>query len=339
MGFTEARARDLTTRAFQRAGVRTDMAEDAAAMLTMAQMMGIGTHGLARVSDYVDRLRAGGVNAGALPVITMPAPALRLVDGQNGLGAAVAFRATQAAMEAAREVGVGTAFCRGSSHLGALAPHLYVAAQAGFAAVITTNTAPMIAPFGGRQPIIGNAPFGIAIPNPGGVPVLLDMALSVAARSKVRRAAEADAPIPETWATNADGHPTTDAKAAMQGLMQAIGGGKGANLALCLDLLAGGLSGAAMLSEIPNANLEPGAVANVGHMIVLIDAARLMSPDALSDRLSDARVMVENSVAINQNEAVRLPGARAIASLEKARAQGFDISPGLAAELERLAAG
>lgn len=339
MVFTEVRARDLTARAFQRVGVRADMAEDAAAMLTMAQMMGIGTHGLARVSDYVDRVRAGGVNAGALPKITMPAPALRLVDGRNGLGAAVAARATQAAMQAAREVGVGAAFCRGSSHLGALAPHLYVAAQAGFAAVITTNTAPMIAPSGGRQPIIGNAPFGIAIPNPGGVPVLLDMALSVAARSKVRRAAEAGAPIPETWATDADGHPTTDAKAAMNGLMQAIGGGKGANLALCLDMLAGGLSGAAMLSEIPNANLESGAVANVGHMIVLIDAARLMAPDALSDRLSDARAIVENSTALNQNEAVRLPGARAIASLEKARAQGFDIAPGLAGELERLAAG
>jgi LDH2 family malate/lactate/ureidoglycolate dehydrogenase len=164
---TQSQAKDLTARAFLNVGVRPSMAEDAAAMLTMTQMMGIATHGLARVSDYVDRLRAGGVNADAEPQITAPAPALRLVDGQNGLGAAVAYRATHSAMEAARTAGVGAAFCRNSSHLGALAPHLYIAAQAGFAAVITTNTAPMIAPAGGRQPVIGNAPLGFAIPNPG----------------------------------------------------------------------------------------------------------------------------------------------------------------------------
>lgn len=339
MRITQSQAKDLTARAFLNVGVRPSMAEDAAAMLTMTQMMGIATHGLARVSDYVDRLRAGGVNADAEPQITAPAPALRLVDGQNGLGAAVAYRATHSAMEAARTAGVGAAFCRNSSHLGALAPHLYIAAQAGFAAVITTNTAPMIAPAGGRQPVIGNAPLGFAIPNPGGAPVLLDIALSVAARSKVRQAAAAGDPIPETWATDAHGQPTTDAKAAMQGLMLAIGGAKGANLALVLDLFAGGLSGAAMLSEIPNANLQPGTVANVGHMIILIDAARLMSADALSNRMFDARRMVESSATIDPNVAIRLPGARAIASLKKAQAEGFDIAPDLVAKLERLAAG
>ncbi|MFT6076186.1 MAG: LDH2 family malate/lactate/ureidoglycolate dehydrogenase [Yoonia sp.] len=338
MRMTEARAKSLTSRAFLNAGVRHDMAEDAAGMLTMAEMMGIGTHGLSRVTNYVGRLRAGGVNADALPQVTAPAPALRMIDGQSGLGAAVAYRATQAAMEAARAAGVGAAFCRGSSHLGALAPHLYLAAQAGFAAIITTNTAPMIAPAGGCQPVIGNAPLGFAMPNPGGLPVLLDIALSVAARSKVRQAAEAGAPIPQTWATDASGHPTTDAKAAMHGLMQAVGGAKGANLAFCLDLFAGGLSGAAMLTEIPNANLQPGAVANVGHMIILIDAARLMPADALSSRVSDARVMIEGSDAIDPNEAIRLPGARAIASLEKARAEGFDIPQSLADQLEGLSA-
>lgn len=336
---TEALARNLTASAFKRAGVRADMAKDAAAMLTMTQMMGIGTHGLARVSNYVDRIIAGGINADSTPQITAPAPALRKVDGQNGLGAAVALRATQAAMEAARDVGIGAAFCRGSSHLGALAPHLYVAAQAGFAAIITTNTSPMIAPAGGRQAIIGNTPLGFAMPNPGGTPVLLDIALSVAARSKVRQAAEAGRAIPQTWATDADGHPTTDAKAAMHGLMQAVGGAKGANLAFCLDLFAGGLSGAAMLSEIPNANLQPGAVANVGHMIVLIDVARLMPQDVLSDRMSDARKMVESSSAIDPDTAIRLPGARAVTSLEKAQAEGFDIAPDLYAKLESLGAG
>lgn len=339
MRVTEAEARDLTARIFRRAGVRADMAKDAATTLTMTQMMGIDTHGLARVASYVDRVKAGGVNANAVPQITEPAPALRLVDGQNGLGGAVGFRATQAAMEAARTVGMGAAFCRGSSHLGALSPHLYRATQAGFAAIITTNTSPMIAPAGGREPVIGNTPLGFAIPNPGGVPVLLDIALSVAARSKVRRAAEAGEAIPDTWATDADGHPTTDARAAIKGLMQAVGGTKGANMALCLDLLAGGLSGAAMLTDVPNANLRPGAVANVGHLFMVIDVSRLMAEDTLADRMAHARAMVENSSRIDPDTAIRLPGARAVASLRRAQAEGFDIAPDLVATLKSLDTG
>lgn len=336
---SEAQANDLVISAFCQVGVRHDMAKDAAAMLTMTQMMGIGTHGLARVSNYVDRIKAGGVNADAIPLISAPAPALRMVDAQNGLGVAVAFRATQAAMEAARGAGIGAAFCRGSSHMGALAPHLYRAAQEGFAAIITTNTSPMIAPAGGRDAVIGNTPFGLAVPDADGVPVILDIALSVAARSKVRQAAEAGMAIPQTWATDANGHPTTDAKAAMGGLMQAIGGAKGANLSLCLDLFSGGLSGAAMLSEIPNANLRPSAVANVGHMIVLIDVACLMRHDTLTNRMSDARNLIQNGRRVDPSVAIRMPGARAIAALHKAQGEGFDIAPDLLAKLEGLAEG
>ncbi len=337
MHLTEHEALDLVQSVFARAGVNPGMARDGAAMLVRAEMMGITTHGLARVPDYVGRIRAGGIDPAAVPEVTSPAPALVRVDGRNGFGPAVAYCAVQAAMVAARDVGMAAAFCRGSTHLGALAPLLHVAAEAGFAAIFTTNTAPMIAPAGGKTAVLGNAPFGIAIPDPFGVPVILDIALSVAARSKVRQAAKAGQPIPETWATDADGHPTTDAAKAMAGLMQAIGGTKGANLSLCLDLLAGGLSGAAMLSEIANANLVPGAIANVGHLFIVIDTARLLPPEALSRRMSDAREMVEASPRLEPDTPIRLPGARAIATLHAARAQGFPLAPDLLRELTALA--
>jgi LDH2 family malate/lactate/ureidoglycolate dehydrogenase len=330
---------DLVGRAFRTASMRADMADDAARMLVTAEMMGIGTHGLSRVAAYVDRLRKGGVNPDAAPVITAPAPALRQVDGQNGLGAAVAFRATRAAMEAAREVGMGAAFCRGSSHLGALAPQLLYAAEAGFAAFCTTNTSPMISAPGGRSAVIGNQPLGISIPDPEGHHVILDIALSVAARSKVRRAAAAGEPIPDTWATDAEGRPTTDAAAAMKGQMQAIGGTKGATLSLALDLMTGVLAGSSVLSEIPNANLDPTAVANVGHLFLVIDAARLMPPDRVSGRLDDARALLRGSAAAQAETPPRLPGDRALASLAKARAEGVAVAPDLLADLKALAAG
>ena len=312
------------------------MAGDAAEMLVLAEMMGIDTHGLARVEPYSVRLRDGGVNPDALPIISRPAPALLQVDGQNGLGAAVAMRATRAAIDAAREVGVGAAFCRASSHLGALAPQLLHAANAGFAAIFTTNTSPMIAPAGGRRPVVGNAPLGIALPDAHGEPVILDIALSVAARSKVRRAAAKGEPIPATWATDEHGEPTTDAAAAMRGLMQAIGGAKGANLSLCLDLLAGGLSGAAMLSEVPNANVDTKSIANVGHLFLVIDATKLMPPERLADRIDDARDLVRGSASPDADPRPRLPGARALASLAKARAEGVFVDPDLLARLKAL---
>jgi LDH2 family malate/lactate/ureidoglycolate dehydrogenase len=337
---TEQDARVLVAGVFRVAGMRADMAEDAAEMLVLAEMMGIGTHGLARVAPYVDRLRDGGVNPDALPVITAPAPALRQIDGQNGLGAAVALRATNAAIEAASIAGVGAAFCRASSHLGALAPQLLHVAEAGYAAFFTTNTSPMIAPAGGARAVIGNAPVGIVVPDVGGNHALLDMALSVAARSKVRRAAAIGEPIPDTWATDSDGQPTSDAAAAMKGMMQAIGGAKGANLSLCLDLLAGGLSGAAMLSEVPNANIDTHATANVGHLFIVFDAAKLMMPEALSMRLDDARRLVKDSVTpgIASQGVPRLPGTRALAALAHARADGMEITSELLERLQRLAA-
>lgn len=334
----EGTLKRVASHAFQAAGTRPDMSDDAADMLVQAEMMGIATHGVSRVEPYVARLRDGGVNPDALPVISAPAPALRHVDGQNGLGAAVAIRATRAAMEAAREVGMGAAFCRASSHLGALAPQLLHAADAGFAALFTTNTAPMIAPAGGHRAVIGNAPLGIALPDATGQPVILDMALSVAARSKVRRAAARGDPIPATWATDANGVPTTNATDAMKGLMQAIGGGKGANLALCLDLLAGGLAGAAILSEVPNANVDTSASANVGHLFIVIDARRLISPDALTERLEEARRLVKNSAAPGSSEPPRLPGARALAALARARREGVTLDPALWERLNALAA-
>jgi len=334
---SEGDAQALTAGAFRAAKMQADMADDAAQMLVLAEMMGIDTHGLTRVPAYVARLRDGGANPYALPIIRSPAPALRHVDGQNGLGAAVAIRATRAAMQAARDVGMGAAFCHASTHLGALAPQLLCAAEAGFAAIFTTNTSPMIAPQGGNQAVIGNTPLGIALPDANGQHVILDIAMSVAARSKVRQAAAKGTQIPDTWATDATGNPTTDATAAMKGLMQAIGGGKGANLALCLDLLAGGLSGAAMLSEVPNANLDTSATANVGHMFIVIDAAKLIAPDALGARLNDARGMVRDSAATGTETSLpRLPGARALASLATAREEGIEIAPDLLASLTAL---
>ncbi|MDG3040190.1 Ldh family oxidoreductase [Roseicyclus marinus] len=335
---TEQEARALVARAFARGGVCAEVAEAAALHLTLTEMMGITTHGLSRVTSYLGRIAAGGIDAEAVPTITALAPALLQGDAGAGLGAGVVQMALARTMEAARETGVAACFLRNATHFGAIAPLGFIAAEQGFASFITANSAPMLAPPGGRGVAVGNAPTGIGLPHAGGRHVILDMALSVAARSKLRGAAERGETIPEAWALDAEGRPTTDPRAALKGVLQAIGGRKGAALAVTLDLMAAGLAGAAMLSDVGDNHADPSRRPDVGQMILVIDATRLMPPEDFARRLDHAAGIVGAVPPVPGGAAPRLPGARAIASLRRARVMGIDLSAGLLNELE-LAAG
>lgn len=335
---TETEARTLVARAFARAGVSGPMmAQDAATHLVLTEMMGIRTHGIARVPSYIDRIRAGGIDPAAVPAVHRPAPALCVMDARAGLGAAVAQKAVAAAMHAARTTGIAACFVRNATHFGAVAPALWVAAEAGFASFITSNSAPMIAPPGGRAARVGNAPTGIGLPHGAGRHVMLDMALSVAARSKLRGAATRGETIPDTWALDPEGKPTTDPKAALAGVLQAIGGPKGAALAMTLDLLAAGLSGAAMLCEVADNHRDPSARPDVGQLYIVIDTARLMPASDLDARLDRAAAIVAATPPAVGGPVPRLPGARAIVALGRARAEGFEVPAALRAELQALA--
>ncbi len=299
--------------------------------------MGIGTHGLSRVRDYVTRIEAGGIDPAAEVVVERPAPALRLIDGNHGLGPAIARCAVDAAMEAAREAGIGGAFVRNGSHLGALAPFLFNAAEVGFAAIMTTNTAPMIAAPGGRTPLIGNNPLGLAVPHPDGRHVLVDMALSVVSRSRVREAQKAGTNIPETWATDGEGRPTRDPAEAMEGLMQAIGGEKGTVLALALDMMAGAMAGAGFLSHIPTAAKTPERPQGLGQMFILVDAGKLLTDDLRRDRLDEASALVTSSPPLDPDHPVRMPGDRALSHLRAARENGILVPSALLSDLREMA--
>ena len=182
-------------------------------------------------------------------------------------------------MALARETGVGIAFARASNHFGPVAPYSLIAAEAGFASIIGSNASTTIAPWGGRDARLGNSPVGFCVPNPGGQPIILDMALSVVARAKIRNAAKRGESIPPTWATDKDGQPTTDPKAALDGFLLPIGGHKGYGLALIVDLFAGLLSGAAFLTHVGSWSDNPEAPSDLGHFFFVIDASRLGPPE------------------------------------------------------------
>lgn len=336
---TEAQLLELAARVLRARGIAAADAPDAARILVLGELMGHGTHGVLRLESYGERLRSGAMDAKARIAAERVAPSLARADGANALGPLVGMRALREAMAMARANGIGAVFARSSNHFGAIAPYCLLAAEEGFASIIGSNASVTIAPTRGRETRLGNNPLGFGIPQPGGRPVILDMAMSVVARGKIRAALKRGEPIPDTWATDKDGKPTTDPQAALDGLLLPFGGYKGYGLALVVDLLAGVLSGAAYLTHVNSWLEDPDRPGNLGHFFILIDARALGSPEWLAHRVRDFVRIVHETEAADPAKPVLLPGEIEQDNLERHRRDGIDIDAGLLARLEALAAG
>jgi ureidoglycolate dehydrogenase (NAD+) len=335
---TEAGLEALATRAFEGLGVAPADAADAARILVLGDLFGHHTHGVSRIESYGERLELGGINRAARIRVLDLAPALAVVDGDNALGPVVGMRALREAMARARAAGVGVAFARHSNHFGAISPYCWIAAAEGFATIIGSNSTSTIAPTGGREARLGNSPLGFGIPSPGGDPIILDMAMSVVARAKIRNALKRGEAIPDTWATDREGRPTTDPKEALEGFLQPIGGYKGYGLALIVDLLAGLLSGASYLTHVKSWSDEPEAPQDLGHFFIAIDTARLGSAEWLRTRMEDFAQLLHDTPPADPARPVLLPGEIERGHFARQRSKGIELEPGLADKLARYAA-
>lgn len=333
----EDRLLHLATRALARGGMREEEAALAARVLVLADLFGLRTHGISRIPQYLGRVRLGGIDARAEVQVERVAPALAMVDGRNGIGPLVGMRALDAALEGARVAGIGAAFARGSNHFGPIMPYAWIAAAEGFATIVASNATTTIAPWGGKDTRVGNNPLGIGVPNPGGDPVILDMALSVAARAKIREHAARGAPIPDGWATDAEGRPTTDAAAALKGFLLPVGGHKGYGLAVMVDLLAGLLSGAAYLTRVRAWDKQPEVAQDLGHVFIALDATKLGAADALKERMADFAAILHDTPAADPARPVMLPGEREIAALHRQRRDGVRLAAADLRQVEELA--
>jgi LDH2 family malate/lactate/ureidoglycolate dehydrogenase len=336
--FTEAELNDLGSRAFQGLGLPAADAADVARVLVLADLFGLSTHGLSRIESYGERLQVGGINARPRITVETLAPALRRVDGDNGVGPLVGMHALRAAMEAAERCGVGVAFARQSNHFGPISPYGLMAAQAGYASVIGSNATTTIAPWGGSDARLGNSPLGFGVPNPGGDPFLLDMAMSVVARAKIRAALKRGEAIPDSWATDASGRPTTDPKAALDGFLLPIGGHKGYGLALLVDLFSGLLSNAAYLTHVKSWVDAPDEPQNLGHFFILIDTRRLGSTQWLADRMMDFAAILHASAPADPTRPVIVPGEIELGKMTRQRQAGIALDPAVVALLRSHAA-
>jgi LDH2 family malate/lactate/ureidoglycolate dehydrogenase len=218
-------------------------------VLIESDKRGVTTHGLTRLPGYIKRIETGLLDPHARPQIVADGGALVLLDGGNGFGAVAAFEATKLTAARAREHGVAWVTVRGSNHFGAAAYYSRWLAERGLASMVWSNASPAVAAYGGKRAVLGTNPISFAVPADG-EPIVLDMATTTVARGKIRRAAAEGKPIAPGLALDVDGHPTTDAQAALKGTLASLGGYKGYGLAVMIELMSGVLSGGSFLTEV-----------------------------------------------------------------------------------------
>lgn len=329
----------LSIDAFLHAGLSVDQAEKSARMLVEADMMGLGTHGVARIPTYVNRLRLGGVDPNAPLGVEKCSSSLAIVDGGNGLGTVVGTKALDLALEMVDDNGIAYVGCRNSNHLGALAPYGLRACDDGYLLIAGTNASTTMAPWGGSETRVGNNPLCIAAPCADGMHFILDMAMSVAARGKIRAAQKAGAPIPKGWAADASGMETTDADEALAGFLLPAGGHKGSGLSMAVDILSGVLTGAGFLTGVSSWSEHPGAPSRVGHFFLAIDPHRLLGKDAFASAMDQFKRIVLGTPPAQASNPVMMPGEREQIRRTAALRDGLVIPADLLASIRDLARG
>ncbi|TWB69808.1 (2R)-3-sulfolactate dehydrogenase (NADP+) [Nitrospirillum amazonense] len=324
-------AHTLTVRALTACGTLPAAAGSVARALVAAEADGQAGHGLARVPSYAAQVRAGKVDGAALPRLIQTAAASLRVDAAGGFAYPAVDMAVDAVAALARQMGTAGAGIHASHHIGQAGLVVERLADQGMVALVMSNTPAAMATAGGRRALLGTNPLAFAAPVAGRAPLVIDMALSLVARSKIVAAQKAGRPIPADWAVDADGNPTTDPAAALKGALAPIGGPKGAALALMVEILCGALAGGRYGWQASSFLDAQGSSPAVGQVIIAFDPAAFRGPD-FAGRMGE---LVQAIVA----DGARLPGDRRLAARARAQTHGLEVPLALLEELKALAAG
>ena len=328
-----AAARALAIKVLEAAGVTAPNAASVADALVAAEADGLASHGLSRLPAYADQATAGKVAGAAVPKVTEAAPAAIMVDACDGFAFPAIAQGLALAREIAPKMGVVAVGVTNSHHFGAAAYHIEPLARAGLVALAFGNSPAAIAPWGGSTGLYGTNPIAFACPRlmPDGrdAPLVIDLSLSKVARGKIMVAAQRGEAIPEGWALDASGKPTTDAKAALAGTMLPLGDAKGAALVLIVELLSAALTGAQFGYQASSFFDAKGPPPRVGQFFLVIDPGRFSA--GFASRVGTL------AAAILAQPGTRLPGDRRLAARAKAGRDGIVIPDALAQELDRRA--
>ncbi len=309
----------------------------AAEGLVRADLRGVWSHGVARVSMYTERLRRGLIDPAPAIALERPAAAVAHMDGGNGIGFVVATRAIDAAMAIADEIGVGVVGVRRSGHYGMAAIYALRAIERGFASFVYTNASPAMPPWGGRVPMLGTNPYAVGIPGGGRGDIVIDMACTVTARGKLKFAAQRGEAIPAGLALDEDGRPTTDGAAAFRGTVLPFGGHKGSALALQLDIMCGVMTGAAFGGAVRNPFTGLDGPQDVGHFFLAMRPDLFLGREAWRERMDAMVERLKTTPRAEGVDEVMLPGEIEARTEAERRRSGVPITADVWADLGREA--
>jgi (2R)-3-sulfolactate dehydrogenase (NADP+) len=323
-----AEAEDLALRTLQRCKTSEANAKSVARAITWAEADGLKGHGLSRLPSYGAQAKIGKVDGFAEPAVTRPKPGIVAIDAAHGFAFPALDAAVAALPEAARSQGIAAAPIRRSHHCGAAGHPAECLAEEGLVALLFANTPAAIAPWGGAKPLFGTNPIAFACPLREGPPLVVDLSLSKVARGNILAAKQRGEAIPEGWALDEAGQPTTDPSAALKGTMLPLGDAKGTALALMVEILAAGLTGATYAAEASSFLDDRGGPPGTGQLILALD------PGAFGE---SARARFGALArAIEDQPGARLPGRRRLALRQRAKADGVTVPDALLKEIEAL---
>jgi LDH2 family malate/lactate/ureidoglycolate dehydrogenase len=277
------------------AGIAAADAQVVAADLVAADLEGLASHGVMLLPMYIERIEKGSVSRRGAGEVVSDRGAAIVIDAGNALGQLTARQAVALAVKRAREIGLAAVAVRNGFHFGTAGRYARMMAEQNCAGIVLSNTRPLMPAPGGSEALVGNNPIAVALPSAGEFPVEADMALSATAMGKIRLAAAAGESIPESWAIDSEGRPTTDPAAAIKGMLLPAAGPKGFGLAFVIDLLCGGLADGAVGAEVRPLYGDPAEPYRCAHFFLAIHAGHFPVGDGFAERVRERAERVSRS--------------------------------------------
>jgi L-2-hydroxycarboxylate dehydrogenase (NAD+) len=336
VGFTALR--DFISASLRQLGLSEQDAGTVASVMADADLQGSDGHGVIRLPHYARRIRAGGINLHPAIRVLHERSGMALIDGDNGMGHLVMTRAAELASEKARVAGVAWVGTRMSNHSGPASLYARkMLAHDMIGMVFAVGNANHLPPWGGLDMLLSTNPIAVAVPAGRQVPIVLDMATTVAAYGKVKAKAQRGEAMPEGWMVDREGKPLTDPRRAEEGFLLPIGGYKGYGLALIVGLLAGTMNGAAMGKDVIDFNHDDASATNTGQAIVAIDIAAFGDPRVFKDSVDVLIDDLRQSRRMPNVDRIWLPGEQSHARRVEYKRDGIPIAATLLSRLDQLA--
>lgn len=319
---------------FLKAGLSLPAAGSVATTIAAGERDACKSHGVYRIEGCLRTVKAGKVLPDAQPTLEDDGSGVIRVDAANGFSGPAFELGAPVLAERARKLGVAALVINRCTHFSALWPEIETLTGMGVAALAMCPSYATVAPAGGTKPLLGTNPVAFGWPRPGGDPYVFDFATSVAARGEIELYRQSGRQLPEGWAVDAGGQPTTDPAAALEGAMLPFGGHKGSAISTMVELLAGTMIGdltsAEALDYLGTTTLAP----HHGELVLAFSPERF-SGSRRGDPFARAEVLFE-AIA---GQGARLPSQRRFTARRKAMADGITLTAEEMALMERLRSG